>query len=531
VRGVAEAILAIAYPLLIVWALSRFEPRVVAGGVLGLLALRASVLVVHRDRKAWARVPWSLAVPVALVAAVSVVTALWNDPFGLLLAPVFVNAALLASFALSLRRQPIVETLARLQVDRLAPAEIRYCRRVTRVWCGFFVLNGATTLVLALSKSIETWAFYTGFLSYCLMGLLFAGEYVYRHARFRRYVGGPADALLCRLFAPGHVHEVVRTEGGGEALERIVELEVPTGLACWPGHFPGQPMLPGVLQVDWVLREIERWRGRRPSLVAIEGLKFKRPALPGDSLVLELACSPAGDSEGGPSVDAPTHIGETFEFRFCRGDEEISHGRIRCGSLERGAASFSVAADTSLGVWPAPALILLHADPMIWLRRILAHDAHETRCLVAVADLGGFRDSDGGVGAHVALEWMAQCVAAHAGLERRARGESPALGLLLGSKRVRFARPAYTAGERFRVVAVRGWGGVQGAVSFECRVETIDSGERVADARLSCFMPGEAAGDPALRDGAVGGEASVDRRRSQAEEVGLRLSSTGGVVR
>ena len=34
------------------------------------------------------------------------------------------------------------------------------------------------------------------------MGLLFATEFVYRHWRFRRYVGLPTDPLLRRLFPP-----------------------------------------------------------------------------------------------------------------------------------------------------------------------------------------------------------------------------------------------------------------------------------------------------------------------------------------
>jgi predicted hotdog family 3-hydroxylacyl-ACP dehydratase len=169
---------------------------------------------------------------------------------------------------------------------------------------------------------------------------------------------------------------------------------------------------------------------------------------------------------------------------------------------------------------------------MVWLRRIEAHDERETRCLVCVDDLGAFREGDGGVGAHVALEWMAQTVAAHAGLERRNRGEPPTLGLLLGSKHVRFARPAYTRGEAFRVVAVRGWGGEQGAASFDCRVESLDAGVRVAEARLSCFVPGDdsaatdARGDTDRGHGA--GEMSLDRgRRTDA----LRTESTSGGAR
>lgn len=505
--ALAQGILAIAYPIAIVWALSRYEPRVVAGVVLATLVLRAGVAGLRRWRaakRAGARptVPWSLAIPVGAVGAVSATTAIANDPLGLLLAPVFVNAALLASFLLSLRRQPIVETLARLQVDRLAPAEIRYCRRVTQVWAGFFVVNGAIAFALAWSRSLDAWALYTGFLSYGLMGLLFAGEYVYRHARFRRYVGHPGDRLLARLFPPGHRPERVGVVEGPGRDARTIRLEVPTGLACWAGHFPGRPMLPGVLQVEWVLRELEAWQGEGPRLVALEGLKFKQPVLPGDALALELA---ADDGIG---------------FRFLRGGEVVSQGRVRLAadvpdgsspsSVEAAAngapalaspptsgaqaAARAASAGAPTGTWPEPASVLVHAPPMRWLRAIEAHDERETRCLVAVADLAGFADPAGGIGAHVALEWMAQAVAAHAGLVRRARGEAPSLGLLLGSKHVGFARPAYTRDERFRVVAVRGWGGDQGAASFDCRVESLDGREIVARARLSCFLPGDDAG-------------------------------------
>lgn len=553
VLAVVQTILTIAYPLLIVWALTHFPPRSVAVVILGLLALRGAVHVLRRrgapgaPGARGARIPWSLAVPVVSVVVVSAATAIANDPLGLLLAPVFVNVALLASFALSLRREPIVETLARLQVERLAPAEVRYCRRVTQVWCGFFVLNGLVSFVLAWTRSLDAWAIYTGFLAYCLMGLLFAGEYVYRHARFRRYEGGPADRLLAPWLPPRQTPERVGLDASGGDRARRVLLEVPTGLACWRGHFPGQPMLPGVVQVDWVLRELERWRGEKPRLLALEGLKFKQPVLPGDGLELVLERgqpretgrerSHRAGAGARDAADAGAHdsVGEAIDFRFLRGGEEVSRGRIRLGGSDAGEAARAgvrggeravraVDAAGKAAVWPAPADLLIHADPMVWLRSVEAHDEGETRCLVSVDDLGAFCEVDGGVGAHVALEWMAQTVAVHAGLERRGRGEAPSLGLLLGSKHVRFARPAYTRGEAFRVVAVRGWGGEQGAASFDCRVESLDGRMRVADARLSCFVPGDDAGAGIGRLDAVDGESGVGSdavRRGEAGEADL----------
>jgi uncharacterized membrane protein/predicted hotdog family 3-hydroxylacyl-ACP dehydratase len=497
VRLIAPAVLTIAYPLLISWGLSRFEPRVVALVVLGLLGLR--LIGARAGAAGVERSSWKGLWPLAIVAVVVAATAIWNQALGLLMTPVLVNAALLASFALSLRGQPLVETFARLQVDRLAPAEVRYCRRVTWAWCGFFVANGGISLALALAQDRVAWALYTGGLSYLLMGAFFTGEFVYRHARFRRYVGAFTDPLLARWFPPGHAPEIVAIDGNRDDRARSITLEVPTGLAYWPGHFPGEPMLPGVIQVDWALRQIEAWRGARPRLVALEGLKFKRPVRPGDTLVLELVGSEgfATPAQRGPrSARDSSSTRAACEFVFRRGDEEISRGRVVCDEQEpatplRASAPIASRSGALAGTsfWPDPVEVMMHRFPMIWLRRIEAHDEDETRCLVAVADAAPLLDRADDVGAHVVLEWMAQAVAVHAGLARRARGEAPCLGLLLGSKRVSFARSAYTRDEQLRVVVSRIWGGAFGAASFDCRVESIESGERWAEARLSCFVP------------------------------------------
>ncbi len=197
--GLLQTIVALGYPLIFYFALRVASPRAIALGVLAALALRLAVSAPRR-LAAWA---W-IGVPVALgIAAANGLSLVWNDPLALLLTPVFVNAALLVAFALSfLQRETVIETLALEQAGTLSEPEHVYCRRVTAVWCAFFVANGAIAAKLAVDGDLARWTFYAGFLAYLAMALLFAAEFVYRHWRFRRYIGLPTDAVLRRLFPP-----------------------------------------------------------------------------------------------------------------------------------------------------------------------------------------------------------------------------------------------------------------------------------------------------------------------------------------
>ncbi|QIW16745.1 hypothetical protein A4G20_10595 [Pasteurellaceae bacterium RH1A] len=95
--------------------------------------------------------------------------------------PVIINGFLLAIFGGSLwRSQTVVERLARLQTPDLSEAGVRYTRKVTQIWCGFFIFNIATASLLIFWQFYEAWAIFTGLISYFLMALLMAGEWLVR---------------------------------------------------------------------------------------------------------------------------------------------------------------------------------------------------------------------------------------------------------------------------------------------------------------------------------------------------------------
>jgi uncharacterized membrane protein len=190
--------LCLAGPALIYLALRVASARQVAAAALLLLLLRVAVAA-RREFRGQVR---AFGLPLLAVAGAGVVSLIWNDPLALLATPSLVSFGLLFAFAGSLRGESVVERLARAQKASLCDEEVLYCRRVTVVWCAFFLGNGALALWLAVAATRAEWALYTGLVSYLLIGTLYASEFVYRHWRFRHTLGAPSEALFRRIFPP-----------------------------------------------------------------------------------------------------------------------------------------------------------------------------------------------------------------------------------------------------------------------------------------------------------------------------------------
>ena len=166
----ALGVLTVAYPLLVYAGLGHVEPRHLALLLAGLALVRAAV----------ARQPfwWAAAAGACLLALLSF---MGNALLPLKLYPVLVNAVFLAVFGISLRHPPsAIERLARLTDPNLPDAAVPYTRRVTQVWCLFFLGNGSVALATAMWASNDVWALYNGLISYGLMGCLFGGEWLVR---------------------------------------------------------------------------------------------------------------------------------------------------------------------------------------------------------------------------------------------------------------------------------------------------------------------------------------------------------------
>ena len=142
-----------------------------------------------------------------------------------------------------------------------------------------------------------------------------------------------------------------------------------------------------------------------------------------------------------------------------------------------------------MSTFPAIGELVPHRPPMILLDRMLDYAAGHARCAVQLRDDSPFVE-DGRVRALVAIEYMAQAVAAYAGMRSREKGERPSIGFLLGTRELRLPVDFFQAGDALLVDVEHLFGDEQ-LGSFRCVVRRGD--EMVGEAVLSVYQmkPGE----------------------------------------
>ena len=62
--------------------------------------------------------------------------------------------------------------------------------------------------------------------------------------------------------------------------EGVSTFSWPAGHPVFAGHFPGRPIVPGVMLLEWVLGECARRRGVATSALRVREAKFFRPLQP-----------------------------------------------------------------------------------------------------------------------------------------------------------------------------------------------------------------------------------------------------------
>ncbi len=168
------ALLLLTYPVAVYFGLQYIEPGILA-------AIFAIVFVIRHINSSGKH----STIPHANVVLITVLSLLafsvfFNSALALKFYPVVISLSFLAIFGYSLYKPPsVVEIIARLH-EKLDEQGIAYTRRVTQVWCVFFVINALIATGTIFHEDEQVWLLYNGFISYLLMGILMAGEFAVR---------------------------------------------------------------------------------------------------------------------------------------------------------------------------------------------------------------------------------------------------------------------------------------------------------------------------------------------------------------
>lgn len=168
-RGIVITLMLI-YPFLVGWSLSHGQFVWVSGMLLGLGVIR---LFTKSHSLMWPLTWFAI-----LCGGLSLIL---KDHAWLKMYPVFMSVGALIIFATTLIKPPsMIERFARLAEPNLPESGVQWTRKVTIVWCGFFIINAMISLATVLFAPMKIWVLYNGFISYVLMGILLLGEFILR---------------------------------------------------------------------------------------------------------------------------------------------------------------------------------------------------------------------------------------------------------------------------------------------------------------------------------------------------------------
>lgn len=209
----------IAYPFIILGGLFFFKapPRLLSLSLLVIVVLNFLANSGDARKGGFAALRfWAVS---GILTGLIVLIVLTNSAGLVKFYPVLMNIFLFGGFAWTLRSgPPMIYRFAILQDKTIAynasQAQIAaYCRSVTLVWCGFFVINGSIALVTALWASELVWSVYNGMISYGLIGILFLVELVFRHFRERSMTAYSSISRLQSASRPAGFAAFVRRDG------------------------------------------------------------------------------------------------------------------------------------------------------------------------------------------------------------------------------------------------------------------------------------------------------------------------------
>ena len=129
---------------------------------------------------------------------------------------------------------------------------------------------------------------------------------------------------------------------------------------------------------------------------------------------------------------------------------------------------------------------VLHRKPLLLLDQLVSIGPEFVICEWRTQEDNVFLVKNRGVPSYIGVEYMAQCIAVHAGALERVFGFPPPLGFLLGTRHYKAEVPYFEAGVTYRVECKELIRTMKGMGSFDCQIFL--NGQTIAKARLAVLQ-------------------------------------------
>lgn len=166
------ALFFVAYPFFVYFGLSYFPPSFFGLVLVALLALRFGVIK-SDERK--------LMLPILLIFVLyAIATVIFDNTRMVLYYPALVSLVMCFVFANSLRsEEPLLLRLVKARGMTTSKHTPGYLFWLTGLWAMFFLLN-ALVSIWSSTISLHVWTLYNGLISYFIVAILMAAEWLYR---------------------------------------------------------------------------------------------------------------------------------------------------------------------------------------------------------------------------------------------------------------------------------------------------------------------------------------------------------------
>ncbi|MCL1066218.1 hotdog family protein [Shewanella olleyana] len=129
-----------------------------------------------------------------------------------------------------------------------------------------------------------------------------------------------------------------------------------------------------------------------------------------------------------------------------------------------------------------------HRAPMILIDSIIEHQADSLLTEVVITEQSAyFSAAINGVPNYVGIEYMAQSIAALAGVEAHLRHDKIRVGFLLGTRKLLMHQPHYQLGKAYQISVTRLYQEDSGLAVFDCQIKADET--LIASANVNVFQP------------------------------------------